>query len=87
MGDRGWLSHVLVVTQLISYSLDGGTVQGFIRVLLITDRTTPFAKFGSIQLYNPSVVYTRSDELIARTASSIATHDVPARIQQKDATQ
>ena len=30
-GDRGWLSHGLVVTLLISYSLDGGTLLGFTR--------------------------------------------------------
>ena len=27
-GDRGWLSHGLVVTLPISYSLDGGTLWG-----------------------------------------------------------
>ena len=30
-GDRGWLSHGLVVTLPISYSLDGGTLWGFTR--------------------------------------------------------
>ena len=36
-GDRGWLSHGLVVTLPISYSLDGGTLWGFTRDMRITD--------------------------------------------------
>ena len=36
-GDRGWLSHGLVVTLPISYSLDGGTPLGFTRDLRIAD--------------------------------------------------
>ena len=36
-GDRGWLSHGLVVTLPISYSLDGGTLWGFTRDLCIAD--------------------------------------------------
>ena len=36
-GDRGWLSHGLVVTLPISYSLDGGTPWGFTRDLRIAD--------------------------------------------------
>ena len=36
-GDRGWLSHGLVVTLQISYSLDGGTLWGFTRDMRITD--------------------------------------------------
>ena len=36
-GDRGWLSHGLVVTLLISYSLDGGTLWGFTRDMRIAD--------------------------------------------------
>ena len=34
-GDRGWLSHGLVVTRPISYSLDGGTLWGFTRDMRI----------------------------------------------------
>ena len=34
-GDRGWLSHGLVVTLPISYSLDGGTMWGFTRDMRI----------------------------------------------------
>ena len=36
-GDRGWLSHGLVVTRPISYSLDGGTLWGFTRAMRIAD--------------------------------------------------
>ena len=36
-GDRGWLSHGLVVTLPISYSLDGGTLWGFTRDMRISD--------------------------------------------------
>ena len=36
-GDRGWLSHGLVVTVPISYSLDGGTMWGFTRDMRIAD--------------------------------------------------
>ena len=36
-GDRGWLSHGLVVTLPISYSLDGGTLRGFTRDMRIAD--------------------------------------------------
>ena len=36
-GDRGWLSHGLVVTLPISYSLDGGTLWGFTRDMRIAD--------------------------------------------------
>ena len=36
-GDRGWLSHGLVVTLAISYSLDGGTLWGFTRDMRIAD--------------------------------------------------
>ena len=36
-GDRGWLSHGLVVTLPISYSLDGGTLWGFTRNMRIAD--------------------------------------------------
>ena len=36
-GDRGWLSHGLVVTLAISYSLDGGTLWGFTREMRIAD--------------------------------------------------
>ena len=39
-GDRGWLSHGLVVTLPISYSLDGGTLWGFQRGMSIADGTT-----------------------------------------------
>ena len=39
-GDQGWLSHGLVVTLPISYSLDGGTLWGFTRDMRIADRTT-----------------------------------------------
>ena len=35
--DRGWLSHGLVVTLPISYSLDGGTLWGFTRDMRIAD--------------------------------------------------
>ena len=34
---RGWLSHGLVVTLPISYSLDGGTQWGFTRGMRIAD--------------------------------------------------
>ena len=36
-GDRGWLSHGLVVTLPISYSLGGGTLWGFTRDMRIAD--------------------------------------------------
>ena len=36
-GDRGWLSHGLVVTLTISYSLDGGTLWGFTRDMRTAD--------------------------------------------------
>ena len=36
-GDRGWLSHGLVVTLPVSYSLDGVTLWGFTRDLCIAD--------------------------------------------------
>ena len=36
-GDRSWLSHGLVVTLPISYSLDGGTLWGFTRDMRIAD--------------------------------------------------
>ena len=36
-GDRGWLSHGLVVTLPISYSLDGGSMWGFTRDMRIAD--------------------------------------------------
>ena len=36
-GDRGWLSHGLVVTLPISYSLDVGTLWGFTRDMRIAD--------------------------------------------------
>ena len=36
-GDRGWLSHGLVVTLPISYSLDGGTLWKFTRDMRIAD--------------------------------------------------
>ena len=36
-GDRGWLSHGLVVTLAIYYSLDGGTLWGFTCDMRITD--------------------------------------------------
>ena len=36
-GDRGWLSHGLVVTLPISYSLDGGTLWRFTRDMRIAD--------------------------------------------------
>ena len=36
-GDRGWLSHGLVVTLPIYYSLDGGTLWGFTRDMRIAD--------------------------------------------------
>ena len=36
-GDRGWLSHGLVVTLPISYSLDGGALWGFTRDRRIAD--------------------------------------------------
>ena len=36
-GDRGWLSHGLVVTLSISYSLDGGILWGFTRDMRIAD--------------------------------------------------
>ena len=36
-GDRGWLSHGLVVTLPVSYSLDGGTLWGFTRDMRIAD--------------------------------------------------
>ena len=36
-GDRGWLSHGLVVTLPISYSLDVGTLCGFTRDMRIAD--------------------------------------------------
>ena len=36
-GDRGWLSHGLVVTVPISDSLDGGTLRGFTRDMRIAD--------------------------------------------------
>ena len=46
-GERGWLSHGLVVTLLISYSLDGGTLLGFSRDMRIADcTTTSFANFS-----------------------------------------
>ena len=45
-GARGWLSHGLVVTLPISYSLDGGTLWGFTCDMRIADCTTSFANFG-----------------------------------------
>ena len=36
-GDRGWLSHGLIVTLPISYSLDGGTLWGFTRDMRTAD--------------------------------------------------
>ena len=36
-GDRGWLSHGLVVTLPTSYSLNGGTLWGFTRDMRIAD--------------------------------------------------
>ena len=36
-GDRGWLSHGLVVTLPISHSLDDGTLWGFTRDMRIAD--------------------------------------------------
>ena len=36
-GDRGWLSHGLVVTLPISYSLDVSTLWGFTRDMRIAD--------------------------------------------------
>ena len=36
-GDRGWLSHGLVVTLPISYSPDGGNLWGFTRDMRIAD--------------------------------------------------
>ena len=36
-GDRGWLSHGLIVTLPISYSLDGGTLWGFTRDMRFAD--------------------------------------------------
>ena len=35
--NRGWLSHGLVVTLPISYSLNGGTLWGFTRDMRIAD--------------------------------------------------